>query len=256
MPIAVVVDLDYVRAQRAARCAAPASATSISNLSAIADWRLAERERGEPVDGLAVTFARTAADVDRCTATDGIDDDDFLDRARRGARAVRPRDGDGRLAAGPCSGGDHEILHAIDHLFPGTAHHGELAGVGEPVHVVPARRRRRWRAAIDACLTRHGLPRTPADLGLDRGAVRRRRSLHAPATRPDRYTILEHLDLDEEEVQRARPRVRRRLRSLSCARPRSRASIFERNSGEHWAGRLYMRRVLAVPDAAAAAARG
>ena len=30
----------------------------------------------------------------------------------------------------PCSGADHEILHAIDHLFPGTAGHGELAGVG------------------------------------------------------------------------------------------------------------------------------
>ncbi len=28
----------------------------------------------------------------------------------------------------PCSGGDHEILHAIDHLYPGTARHGELAG--------------------------------------------------------------------------------------------------------------------------------
>ena len=54
---------------------------------------------------------------------------------------------------------------------------------------------------IDACLTRHGLPRTPSDLGLDveqyAHAV-----FHAPATRPDRYTILEHLDLSEEEVVR------------------------------------------------------
>ena len=30
----------------------------------------------------------------------------------------------------PCSGGDHEIMHAIDQLYPGTASHGELAGVG------------------------------------------------------------------------------------------------------------------------------
>ena len=35
----------------------------------------------------------------------------------------------------PCSGADHEILHAIDHLFPGTARHGELvfSDDGRPV---------------------------------------------------------------------------------------------------------------------------
>ena len=52
---------------------------------------------------------------------------------------------------------------------------------------------------IDACLTRHGQPRTPSDLGLD--ADRFAHAVyHAPSTRPDRYTILEHLDLTEEEV--------------------------------------------------------
>ena len=47
---------------------------------------------------------------------------------------------------------------------------------------------------LDTCLRRHGLPRVPADLGLTNeqftDAV-----AYAPRTRPDRYTILEHLDL-------------------------------------------------------------
>jgi hypothetical protein len=49
----------------------------VSNLGAIADWWLAARERAEPVDGLAVTFARTAA-TSVLHREDGIDDDDFL----------------------------------------------------------------------------------------------------------------------------------------------------------------------------------
>jgi glycerol-1-phosphate dehydrogenase [NAD(P)+] len=173
----------------------------VSNLSAIADWWLAAEERGEPVDGLAVTFARTAATA-LLHREDGIDDDDFLIAL---AEAL-VLSGLAMATAGssrPCSGGDHEILHAIDHLFPGTAHHGELAGVGS-LFTSWLRGAENMTRDIDACLTRHQLPRTPRDLGLSEdqftAAV-----LDAPSTRPDRYTILEHLDLSEGEV---RDRVR------------------------------------------------
>ncbi len=59
-------------------------------------------------------------------------------------------------------------------------------------------------AEVDACLTRHGLPRTPADLGLTEEQFAQA-AHYAPRTRPDRYTILEHLDLAEDEM---RSRVR------------------------------------------------
>jgi len=98
----------------------------------------------------------------------------------------------------PASGADHEIMHAIDSIFPGTANHGELAGVGS-LFTSWLRGADNMARDIDACLTRHSLPRTPRDLGLTAdqftAAV-----LDAPATRPDRYTILEHLDLSEGEV--------------------------------------------------------
>ena len=97
MPIAVVVDLDYVRRSEPAMRRGGIG-DAISNLSAIADWRLAERERGEAVDGVAVTFARTAA-----TSILHRDDGDrrrrVPDRAGRGARAVRAGDGDRGLVA-------------------------------------------------------------------------------------------------------------------------------------------------------------
>ena len=53
---------------------------------------------------------------------------------------------------------------------------------------------------LDASLRRYGVPRLPGDIGLTEeqfvAAVAR-----APSTRPDRYTILEHLDLNEDEIQ-------------------------------------------------------
>jgi glycerol-1-phosphate dehydrogenase [NAD(P)+] len=192
MPIAVMVDLDYVRRSEPALRRGGVGDV-ISNLSAITDWRLAERVRGEEVDGVAVTFARTAA-TSIVHREDGIGDDEFLIAL---AEAL-VLSGLAMATAGssrPCSGGDHEILHAIDHLFPGTAAHGELAGAASLftayLHDEPG-----LMAGLADCLHRHGLPRTPADLGLTDEQFAQA-VVHAPLTRPDRYTILEHLELDE-----------------------------------------------------------
>ena len=198
MPIAVMVDLDYVRRSEPAMRRGGVGDV-VSNLSAIADWRLAEKARGEEVDGVAVTFARIAA-TSIVHREDGIDDDGFLIALAESlvlSGLAMATAGSSR----PCSGGDHEILHAIDHLFPGTANHGELAGAASLftsfLHGDDG-----LTLGINACLARHALPRTPRDLGLTTDqwvqAV-----LAAPGTRPDRFTILEHLALDEAGVRRA-----------------------------------------------------
>jgi len=195
MPLAVMVDLDYVRRSEP-RMRRAGIGDVISNLSALADWRLAERERGEAVDGLAVTFARAAA-TSVLHRDDGIDDDAFLVAL---AEAL-VLSGLAMATAGssrPCSGGEHEIVHAIDHLHPGTGTHGELAGLAG-LFTSFLRGEAQLTREIDACLARHGLPRTPADVGLTTRQFARA-VFHAPSTRPDRYTVLEHLALDEEEV--------------------------------------------------------
>jgi glycerol-1-phosphate dehydrogenase [NAD(P)+] len=198
MPIAVVVDLEYVRRSEPAMRRSGIG-DAVSNLSAIADWRLAERERGEAVDGVAVTFARIAA-TSVVHRDDGIDDDPFLIALAESlvlSGLAMATAGSSR----PCSGGDHEILHAIDHLFPGTAHHGELAGAAS-LFTSFLREDRGLADGIDACLRRHGLPRTPGDLGLTEAQFAQAVAA-APGTRPDRFTILEHLALDEAGVRRA-----------------------------------------------------
>ena len=197
MPIAVVVDLDFVR-RSDPRMRRSGVGDAISNLSAIADWQLAGRERGEEVDGVAVTFARTAATA-ILHREDGVEDEEFLVAL---AEAL-VLSGLAMATAGssrPCSGGEHEVLHAIDDLFPGTANHGELAGVAT-LFTSFLREDIPLLSDVDSCLKRHGLPRTPADLGLTDEQFAE--AVHqAPATRPDRYTVLEHLDLDVPGVRR------------------------------------------------------
>ncbi len=195
IPLAVFVDLDYVRKgpQRHVRSGI---GDAVSNLSALSDWELAHEHRGEPVDGIAAALARVAAEslVHR---TDSIDSDQFLTTLAESlviSGLAMATAGSSR----PCSGGDHEILHAIDSLYPGTANHGELAGLSA-LFCAFLREDTAQFAVLDACLTRHGLPRVPEDVELTReqfvAAV-----AFAPTTRPDRYTILEHLDLSEDDI--------------------------------------------------------
>jgi glycerol-1-phosphate dehydrogenase [NAD(P)+] len=194
IPLAVVVDLDYVRDCPPEQLRSGLG-DALSNLSALADWELASRERGEPVDGVAAALARSGAES-LLHRTDELSSEGFLTTL---AEAL-VLSGLAMAAAGssrPCSGACHEISHAIDALFPGQASHGEQVAVGalfasflrEDDHL----------EELDAALSRHGVPRLPGDLGLSEeqfaAAVR-----DAPSTRPDRYTILEHLDLDEDEI--------------------------------------------------------
>lgn len=195
IPIAVVVDLDFVE-DGPDRQTRAGIGDAISNLNAVADWELAHAVRGEPIDGLAVTFARTGAEA-LVNHPGTITDDGFLTTLAEAlvlggiAMAVC---GSSR----PCSGGCHEISHALDHLHPGLASHGEQTGVGALFCMFLRGDQERF-AQISACLSRHGLSRTPTDLGLtDEQFVEA--VLRAPRTRPDRYTILEHLDLGADAI--------------------------------------------------------
>jgi glycerol-1-phosphate dehydrogenase [NAD(P)+] len=196
-PVAVVVDLDRVRAAPG-HLASAGVGDAVSNLSAIADWELSAADTGERVDGLAAAMARTAAQAVLLQPGPGRSDE-FLTVL---AEALI-MSGMAMAVAGssrPASGGDHEIMHAINQLYPGTASHGELAGLGA-LFCAYLREDKEQFAAISSCLHRHGLPRVPGDVGLTEQqfacAVE-----HAPATRPERYTILERLAMSRAEAAR------------------------------------------------------
>ena len=196
IPIAVVVDLDFVESGPERHNIAGVGDV-VSNISALADWELAREVRGEPVDGLAASLARIGAEA-ILTMPGDMSDDGFvtvLAEALISSGLAMAVCGSSR----PTSGGCHEIMHATDSLFPDTASHGELAGLGALFCTYLRGDQRRF-LQISQCLARHGLPRTPADVGLDAEQFVDIVEF-APRTRPDRYTILEHLAMSPDEVR-------------------------------------------------------
>ena len=97
----------------------------------------------------------------------------------------------------PASGAEHKISHAIDLLYGGRALHGEqvafasiIATALHGMEVAPIVRRV---AAL-------GLPHDPAHLNLSHEQLVDV-LLAAPYTRRDRWTVLEHADLDETRTR-------------------------------------------------------
>jgi glycerol-1-phosphate dehydrogenase [NAD(P)+] len=195
LPVAVVVDLDRVR------CAPDPMGRAgigdaVANLSAVADWELSAVDTGEQVDGLAAAMSRSAAQAVLHQPGQARSDEflTVLAEALILSGMAMSIAGSSR----PTSGGDHEIIHAIDQLYPGTASHGELAGVGA-LFCAYLRGDYQQAELVSACLSRHGLPRTPADVGLSHAEFVKAVAF-APGTRPGRYTILERLALSEPDI--------------------------------------------------------
>jgi glycerol-1-phosphate dehydrogenase [NAD(P)+] len=197
IPFGVVVDLDFVE-NGPERVNRGGIGDVISNISALADWELGREVRGEPVDGLAASLARMGAEAVLAMPGD-MSDDAFvtvLAEALISSGLAMAVCGSSR----PSSGGCHEIMHAVDSLFPGTASHGELAGLGALFCTFLRGDEPRF-VQMSNCLSRHRLPRLPSDVGLT-GDQFVEAVEFAPRTRPDRYTILEHLALTPDEIRR------------------------------------------------------
>lgn len=198
-PIAVVIDLDVIR-EAPARFVRSGIGDALSNISAVADWELASGEKGEQIDGLAAAMARQAGEA-VLRHPGGVEDDDFLQVLAEGlvltgiSMSVA---GDSRPASGAC----HEINHAFDLMFPKrAASHGEQCGLGAAfaMHLRGARDQAAFMADV---LRRHRLPVLPEDIGFSVEEFVKIVEF-APQTRPGRYTILEHLDLNTEQIRDA-----------------------------------------------------
>ncbi|MER6088184.1 iron-containing alcohol dehydrogenase family protein [Streptomyces bluensis] len=198
-PIAVVIDLDVIR-EAPVRFVRAGIGDALSNISAVADWELANREKGEAIDGLAAAMARQAGEA-VLRHPGGVGDDGFLQVLAEGlvltgiSMSVA---GDSRPASGAC----HEINHAFDLLFPKrAASHGEQCGMGA-AFAMYLRGAKEESALMAEVLHRHGLPVLPEEIGFTAEEFVQVVEF-APQTRPGRYTILEHLDLSTDQIRDA-----------------------------------------------------
>lgn len=195
-PIAVVIDLDVIR-EAPVRFVRAGIGDAVSNISAIADWELANRVKGEKIDGLAAAMARQAGEA-VLRHPGGVGDNDFLQVLAEAlvlSGIAMSVSGDSRPSSGAC----HEINHAFDLLFPKrAASHGEQCGLGRPSRCTCGGAR-----GVGVHGRGTAPPRAAGAARGDRlhgGRVRPGRGVR-PQTRPGRYTILEHLDLKTHQIK-------------------------------------------------------
>jgi len=98
----------------------------------------------------------------------------------------------------PCSGSEHLFSHALDMIKPNHAMHGEKCGVG--TIMMAYLHKADWRR-IRNTLKRLGAPTDASELGMEKEDVIKALEM-APSIRPERYTILNKLNLDREACER------------------------------------------------------
>src|SRR3989339_732417 len=200
MPIGVLVDTQMLVNAPAQNIRAGIG-DLISNFSAISDWKLAYAQGKEDMDDFAASIAYSATELIYQTCrglTLNLRNEEFLAKLTHGLILA----GISMNIAGnsrPCSGSEHEISHAIDLLFPGKSMHGLQVAFGT---VYADFLRKKDITVSIGFLKSVELPFTYVELNLTEDEIIQA-ILKAPATRPERYTILEHLNMNEATVRRS-----------------------------------------------------
>lgn len=200
MPMGILVDLNLLKSAPEENIKAGVG-DLISNYSAIADWQLAHQDKKEKIDDFAVSLASSAADLIfsqyNINKKINIKDAKFLRTLVNGlilSGVAMNIAGSSR----PCSGAEHEISHAIDKLYPGTSPHGIQVAFGT---MLAEKLRGHDVEHWENFYRDIGLPINYQELNLTAEqmiAVLK----FAPQTRPDRYTILEKLNLSDEQIKK------------------------------------------------------
>ncbi|HQF16037.1 MAG TPA: NAD(P)-dependent glycerol-1-phosphate dehydrogenase [Methanotrichaceae archaeon] len=184
-PLAIVADVEVI-SKAPPRLMAAGCGDVISNYTAILDWKLARRLRGEEYSEYAAALSSMTASmiVDLApTLKPGLEESaKVLIHALISSGVAMSIAGSSR----PASGSEHMFAHAVNRLAPGRALHGELCGLGTIVMMYL--HGGDWQRIREA-LRDVGAPITADEAGLDSETVIEA-LLMAPKIRPERYTIL------------------------------------------------------------------
>ena len=194
-PIAIVADTGII-ASAPHRLLAAGCADVISNYTAILDWELAHRVKGEPVSEYAIALSKMTAEILMKNAHLIKPNQEqtawFVIKALVSSGVAMSIAGSSR----PASGGEHKFSHALDKLAPGKALHGESCGIGTIISMYL--HGGDWKS-IRSSLKSIGAPVTPAELGID-DAIAVEALLMAKTIRPERFTIFD-MGLTRESAQ-------------------------------------------------------
>ena len=205
MPIALLVPLHIIE-RSGNESLISGVGDLLSNLSAIEDWKLANKETNEYIDDYAVMISENSALSVFFQIKNYIlqnkSKNQFLKENLKIIIESIALSGIAMEVSGtsrPASGAEHLISHAIDELFGGLKPHGIQVAFG--MYITTFIRAELGYISKDtfgelrAVLRYLGLPTTLSSLGITKEQLIKA-IIHAPETRADRYTILNKIKLD------------------------------------------------------------
>ncbi len=196
-PLAVVADTSVI-ADAPERLMRSGCADIVSNKTAVLDWGLAERLRGDYRSGYASTLSEMTARIMLKSASSirpGLEDSaKVVVKGLISSGVAMSIAGSSR----PASGAEHMFSHALDGMAPDAALHGEQCGVGSILTMYL--HNGDWEG-IRGCLRAIGAPVDASGLGVDRETVIDALT-SAHEVRPERYTILGSDGITREAAER------------------------------------------------------
>jgi glycerol-1-phosphate dehydrogenase [NAD(P)+] len=185
-PIAIVADTAIV-SKAPHRLTASGCADVISNYTAILDWELAHRLRGEAISEYAIALSKMTAEIlvkNANVIKPGSEEGAWMVLKALFSSGIAMSIGG---SSRPASGGEHKFSHALDILSPDTGLHGEQCGIGSIMTMYLHGGDWRW---IRNSLRAIGAPVTPKELGIDDEVVVEALMM-ARTIRPERFTVLD-----------------------------------------------------------------
>jgi len=184
-PVGILADIDVI-ASAPRRLLSSGCGDLVSKLTAVKDWQLARRVKGEYYGSYAASLALMSANV-------VLEGSGKISRfGRESVRDVVEALISAGVAAGiagssrPCSGSEHLFSHYLDILAPERGLHGEKCGLGTilmaKLHGID------WRG-IRTALAKVKAPVSASEIGVGDSEVVES-LVKASSIRPDRYTIL------------------------------------------------------------------
>lgn len=197
MPIGVIADLSIIK-NAPIRTIRAGIGDMLSNISAVKDWELARDEKGDFFDEFAALLSRSAAESVLTSNNEDILSSKFL-KMLVGSLTLSGISMGIAGSSKPASGAEHKFSHALDVISKSSALHGEQTALG--LIIATYLRGDDWERFV-SLFRIWQLPTTSSDLNINEEDVINS-LVYAPNTRPDRYTILEHIDINKERAKEA-----------------------------------------------------
>jgi len=197
-PIAVIADVKVIKTAPY-RYLTAGVGDIISNLTAVKDWQLAHRIKGEYYSEYAASLSLMSAKmVMRNADIIRLGNEESVRKVVKGLISS----GVAMSIAGssrPASGAEHLFSHALEMLIEKPALHGEQVGVG--TIIMAYLHGLKWERVRET-LKRVGAPTTAYELGIEPEIIVEALTI-AHKIRPERYTILGRDGLTREAAEKA-----------------------------------------------------